>query len=602
MSRKRALEGSGSSLAQQEVTAAAIVQRGIAGTTMGDSASAEALARLDRAAKELKNRETARLLGEAIAAIHARDFQKADTLALAVLEKDERQGVAWHVLAIAREKNGDFVSSMRAYEAALQLLPDHGPVAGDLGRLAYRMDMPELAAKFFAHYRLARPDCVEATNNLACALRDLNQCAEAIDILRPAIMADQGQPILWNTLGTVMCSLGDGQQALTFFDEALRLAPSFGKGYHNRSYARLDLGDVPGALADCEAAIAHAESVEDLAMMQFARSTILLCLGRVSEGWAAYESRFSHDLSDAPRFLIDAPRWSADQSLTGKRMLICAEQGLGDEVMFANLLPDIIEAIGPEGSLSIAVEHRLIPLFQRSFPDAEVTAHRTVAFEGRVRRTAPKVSDWSKIDLWAPIGSLLPVLRPSIESFPKRPSFLKADPARIAHWQQQLEAAPQGPKVGLLWKSLKLNGERARQFSPFDLWHPVLQTPGVTFVNLQYGDCEEEIAYARDELGVEIWQPEGIDLKKDLDDVAALCCAMDLIIGFSNATINLAGACGAKVWQISGAASWTRLGTDSLPWYPQIRCFSSSDYYDWSPTMNEVAQALADTYSGQAPN
>ena len=596
MSRKRALEGASSSLAQQEITAAAIVQRGIAATTIGDSASADALARLDRAARELKNGTSTRILGQAIAAIHAKDYKKADELALKALEHDERLGVAWHVLAIAREKTGDFVSSMRAYEAALKLLPDHGQVAGDLGRLAYRMDMPEIAAKFFAHYRIARPDCVEAVNNLACALRDLNRCAEAIDLLKPAIMEDQAQPILWNTLGTVMCSLGDGQQALTFFDEALRLAPAFGKGYHNRSYARLDLGEVQGALDDCEAAIAQADSAEDLAMMQFARATILLCLGRVEEGWQAYETRFSPDLSDAPRFLIDAPRWSADQPLAGKRLLICAEQGLGDEVMFANMLPDVVDALGPDGALSIAVEHRLIPLFQRSFPSADVTAHRTVSFEGRVQRTAPYVADWSQIDAWAPIGSLLPVLRPSIDSFPDRPNFLVADPVRIAHWHDQLQSAPGGHKIGLLWKSLKLNGERARQFSPFELWRPILETPGVTFVNLQYGDCEEEIAWAKSEFGVEIWQPEGIDLKKDLDDVAALCCAIDLVIGFSNATINLAGACGAAVWQISGAASWTRLGTERLPWYPQIRCFSSDDYYDWDPTMQDVAKALAETY------
>ena len=248
MSRKRALEGSVSTLAQQEIVAAAIVQRGITGITMGDSASAEALARLNKAAGELKNQKTARLLSRAIAAIHAQDYGKADALALEVLEKDERHGVAWHVLAIAREKTGDFMSSMRAYEAALQLLTDHGPVAGDLGRLAFRMNMPEIAAKFFAHYRLARPDCVEAVNNLACALRDLNQCVDAIEILKPAIMQDQEQPLLWNTLGTVMCSLGDGQQALTFFDEALRLAPTLANGYHNRAYARLDLGDAAGAL------------------------------------------------------------------------------------------------------------------------------------------------------------------------------------------------------------------------------------------------------------------------------------------------------------------------------------------------------------------
>jgi tetratricopeptide (TPR) repeat protein len=592
MSRKRALEGSGSTLAQQEVTAAAIVQRGIAGMTMGDSASAEALARLDRAAAELKNREASRLLGQAVAAIHSRDYPQADALALQALEHDEKLGVAWHVLAIAREKTGDFASSMSCYEAALQLISDHGPVAGDLGRLAYRMDMPELAAKFFAHYRIARPDCVEATNNLACALRDLNQCSDAIEILRPAILQDQGQPILWNTLGTVMCSLGDGQQAITFFDEALRLAPDFGKGYHNRAYAHLDLGDVQSALIDCELAIANADSREDMAMMQFARSTILLCLGRVGEGWEAYESRFSPDLSDAPRFLIDAERWLPGQDLKGKSLMVCAEQGLGDEVMFANMLPDVIDALGPDGKLTVAVEHRLVPLFQRSFPKADVTAHRTVALEGRVRRTAPGVTDWSKVDLWTPIGSLLPTLRGSVEAFPDRPNFLTADPERVAHWREQLSKAPSGPKVGLLWKSLKLNGERARQFSPFDMWRPILETQGVTFVNLQYGDCAEEIAYAKAEFGIDIWQPEGIDLKQDLDDVAALCCAMDLTIGFSNATMNLGAACGAPIWQISGAASWTRLGTERLPWYPQVRGFSSSDYYDWQPTMIEVSEAL----------
>lgn len=594
MSRKRALEGTGSSLAQQEITAAAVVQRGMAASAMGDSASSEALARLKLAAQELKNRETARLLSQAIAAIHSRDYPKADKLALKVLEHDECQGMAWHVLAIAREKAGDFVSSMKAYEAALQLLPDHGPVAGDLGRLAYHMDMPEIAAKFFAHYRLARPDCAEASNNLACALRDLNRCDEAVEILKPAIMADQAEPILWNTLGTVMCSMGDGQGALTFFEEALRLAPQFGKGYHNRSYARLDLGDVHGALEDCDQAIAHAESLEDLAMMQFARSTILLALGRVAEGWAAYEARFSPHLNDAPRFLIDAERWTPNDPLEGLRLLVVAEQGLGDEVMFANMLPDLAQAIGPEGRLSIAVEHRLKPLFKRSFPDAEILHHRTVSQAGRVRRTAPDLEDGGTIDRWTPIGSLLPTLRPSVEAFPNRTSFLKADPERVVHWREKLQRAPAGLKVGLLWKSLKLNGERARQFSPFHLWRPVLETPGVTFVNLQYGDCEAEIALARDTFGVEIWQPKDIDLKQDLDDVAALSCAVDLVIGFSNATINLAGACGAPIWMLTGASAWTRLGTETYPWYPSTRCFITQSYDVWEPTIEAVASALAE--------
>lgn len=283
--------------------------------------------------------------------------------------------------------------------------------------------------------------------------------------------------------------------------------------------------------------------------------------------------------------------------LAGKSLMICAEQGLGDEVMFANMLPDVVEALGPAGALTLAVERRLVPLFKRSFPTATVVPHKTVAYEGRVYRGAPEIEDWSGVDFWAPMGDLLEVFRPSLAAFPNRPNFLQADPARVEHWRRVLEeSAPKGPKVGLLWKSLKLNGERARQFSPFMLWRPIFEVPGLSFVNLQYGDCDEEIALAKAEFGVDIWQPPGIDLKQDLDDVAALCCAMDLIVGFSNATTNLGGACGAPIWMLTGAASWTRLGAQTWPWYPQARCFITPDFNDWNPTMQAVGAALRERF------
>jgi tetratricopeptide (TPR) repeat protein len=596
MSRSRDAQISTSALAMAQEAVAQAVNLGFKAAAVGDAASVDALARLNRETTEVHNERTAKLLAQSIHAMQNRDFAKGEKLALKALERDDRLGVAWHVLGIAREKTGDFAGSMRCYEAALTLLPRHGTVAGDLGRLAFRMDMPEIAAKFFIHYLKERPDELEGINNLACALRELNRCDEAIDVLRPAIQANPEQPLLWNTLGTVMCSLGDGQTGVTFFDETLRLAPQFGKAYHNRAYAKIDLGDVEGALADCESAIAVAESAEDLATMQFGRATILLALGRVEEGWKVYEGRFSKDLVEAPRFTIEGARWEPGMDLAGKSLMICAEQGLGDEVMFANMLPDVIEALGPAGKLSIAVERRLVPLFQRSFPQASVTAHRTVSYEGRVYRGAPEIEDWSAIDLWTPMGTLLETFRPSVASFPDRPNFLTADPARVEHWRRELANAPKGPKVGLLWKSLKLNGERARQFSPFRLWRPVFETPGLSFINLQYGDCAEEIALAREEFGVDIWQPPGIDLKQDLDDVAALCCAMDLIVGFSNATTNLGGACGAPIWMLTGASSWTRLGAQTYPWYPQTRCFITPDYKDWDPTMQEVGGALKARY------
>jgi tetratricopeptide (TPR) repeat protein len=534
---------------------------------------------------------------DAIRAVHAHDFAKADRLALGLLQKDDQFGLAWHILAIAREKQGDFASSLRCYEAALSLLSDHGPVAGDLGRLAFRMNMVDFAAKFFAHYRLSRPDDVEGANNLACALRELNRETEAIEVLKVAIAAHPESADLWNTLGTVLCNLGDPAGSLVFFDEALRLNPGHAKALHNRAYARADLGDIEGALADGEAAMEVSHAPEELAVMAFARATLLLALGRIAEGWDAYQARFSPEVAEAPMFHIPGPRW-AGEDLAGKTLLIVTEQGLGDEVMFSNMLPDILEALGPDGKLTLVVERRLKPLFERTYPGVEVSVHRTMKHEGRVYRTAPDVENWSRFDHWAPLGDFLRFKRSTIEAFPNRPSFLTPDPERVAYWKAELEKLGPGPKVGLLWKSLKLTGDRARQFSPFELWEPVLKTPGVKFVNLQYGDCEEEIALAKERFGVDIWQPPGIDLKEDLDDLTALCCAVDLIIGFSNATTNLAGAAGAPIWMLTAPAVWTRLGAESYPWYPQARVFSPPELGQWAPAMAEVADALAKTVAG----
>ena len=135
---------------------------------------------------------------------------------------------------------------------------------------------------------------------------------------------------------------------------------------------------------------------------------------------------------------------------------------------------------------------------------------------------------------------------------------------------------------------------RHRYFSPFAQWEPVLTQPGATFVNLQYGDCAEELAFVKATWGVEIWTPPGIDLKQDLDDVAALCRAVDLVLGFSNATLNIGAACGAPTWLITVPGSWTRLGTaDRYPWYPQTRVFQMEAFGDWGPVMAEAGAALA---------
>ncbi|HYE47798.1 MAG TPA: tetratricopeptide repeat protein [Caulobacter sp.] len=564
----------------------------VAGIT-GQAGSPAALARMLDALAEMKAASVNGLLQQAVSALQADDFTTGGTIAIQALELDERSGFGWYLLAIARERAGDFASSVRAYEKALLLLPDHAEVANDMGRLAYRMGMKETAEKLFGHFIAAHPDNAEAVNNLACAVRDQGRYGEAVEILRPALLESPEQAMLWNTLGTVLAEQGDPAASATFFDEALRLQPAFPKAQYNRATARHALGDAAGALEDCNIAMSAAMPADEQLMMRLARSTMHLSLGNVAQGWNDYEARRDPNFADVTHFLVDRPQWAPDSDLAGKSLLLIGEQGLGDEVLFANYLPDMLEALGPEGRLTLSLEPRLVPLFARSFPQARVGAHATFSVDGRTVRVVPflEPEELQAIDLWAPLASPLRRFRDSIAAYPARTGYLKADPGRVAHWRKVLETAPAGLKVGLLWKSMTTKGARRRYFSPFEQWAPVLKVPGVTLVNLQYGDCEAELAAAKAE-GIDIWVPPGIDLKQDLDDVAALTCALDLTIGFSNASLNLAGACGAGVWLISPRLGWTQLGTDAYPWYPQARVFNPPAFGDWDAVMGQVAGAL----------
>jgi hypothetical protein len=233
----------------------------------------------------------------------------------------------------------------------------------------------------------------------------------------------------------------------------------------------------------------------------------------------------------------------------------------------------------------------LVSLFQRSFPTALVGPHETGRANHYDVRRATFVDEDADVDMWAPMGSLLRQYRADVSTFPDHGGYLKPDPERVAHWRKELSALGPGPKVGLLWKSLLNDAERQRFYSPFELWAETLAIPGLTFVNMQYGDCAAELQAARERFGVEIWDPP-FDLKAELDEAAALACALDLNIGPSNATTNIVGACGAKLWLILQPGAWPQLGTDVYPWYPQARVFAPPAMTQWGAAMADVAAAL----------
>ena len=572
---------------------------------VGDSASADALARLKQAADrkarggatlspkaQARQRKALTLLKAGLLSLAQQDYTAASTTILSVLELDERNPLAWHMLAIALEKQGDLAKAFSAYEAAVQLAPDEVSVASDLGRLAHRLGELEIAEKLLARFLARNPADEEATNNLACVLRDQNRYGEAIDLLRGMLGLYPERPVLWNTLATVLSESGDMAGSMVFYDEALRLDPGFYKARYNRANCLVSLGQPHEALNEIEVALEGLTDPNEIATIRMAKALTQFLIGDLENGFETYEARFDKSLEGVVHFVEFGRRWSHDDDLRGRSLLVYGEQGLGDEVLFANPLHDVLEAIGPDGRLFIAVEYRLVPLFQRSYPQATVVAHRSASHMGAFYRTANLPEPHPEIDFWAPMASLFRRFRSTRDAFPPKAGYLIADPERVAHWRKVLrEEAGPGPHVGVLWKSMKTGGSRERGYSTFTQWGPILSTPGVRFVNLQYGDAADDLAAARAE-GFDIWSPPGIDLKLDLDELAALCVALDGVMGPSTATTNIAAAAGAQVWLSAGPGSWTRFGSDQYPCYPSARVFHAEHFGQWDPVIQEMADAL----------
>ena len=323
------------------------------------------------------------------------------------------------------------------------------------------------------------------------------------------------------------------------------------------------------------------------------RSICLIGAGQIEEGFREYEIRNDQRFRAYFHHIVEAPMWK-DESLNGKRILIVGEQGLGDEFMFANILPDVAKAIGDSGKLMIAVDPRLVPLFQRSFPKADVGTYddRTLidADGNKALRLIPFATGANKPDLWAPMGTALQHYRKSLADFPHE-AFLVADPARVADFRQRLDALP-GKKVGLCWRSMMLAAKRAKYFSPIDGWGPVLQTPGVSFVNLQYGDCTDELARAAEEFGVTVHVMDGLDLKQDIDGAAALCAALDLVISAPTAAAATAASVGTETWFVTAGRTWPQMGTAEYPWYAKTKVFWPEKFGDWDALMPNVSDEL----------
>lgn len=478
-----------------------------------------------------------------------------------VLAIDSNNADGLHLLGVVAFQSDAVEEGIRLIQRAARKSPRDPAIFVNLGA-AYRKAKRNIEAREAYDTALKlKPDLWEAHFNLGKSLADLGDFGGAIAAYNRCIALNATLAEVYVNLGNVYKFKGDGDNAIAAYERALALDPRMSQAYGNIAAVFLDRGRHAEALALMDKAIAIDPQPGEL---RFKRSLIALRLTNLAVGWADYDSRFFAETEKISRFSAPPPYWIGED-LTEKTILLWTEQGLGDEILYASMIGEITARAR---RCIVECSPRLVPVFARSFPEATVKRYL-----GQGERATPP----AEFDVQISITSLGKYFRPSLGDFPRHQGYLKADPTRTAALRARYRAlAPGNLVVGLSWRS---KNDRLGVHKSADLatWADVLRVPGITFVNLQYGDCAAELATVKQVLGINIVLDPEVNPLGSMDDFFAQVAAMDLVITTSNTTVHVAGSLNIPTSLLlpSGLASlwYWFLDRPESPWYPAVSIF-----------------------------
>jgi tetratricopeptide (TPR) repeat protein len=513
-----------------------------------------------------------------------------------------------------RFEAGDYAAAVQWLERAIEAEHDF-PEAHYLLALAHKelgerdgaRDCLVLATHF-------RPGFAEAHFQLGVLAEERGDYADAIEYYGRAVAADDGFAEAYSARGAARVETGELEAAVGDFRRAIDLKPDFAAAHSNLGCVLLmHLDRFEEGAAHIETAWRLAPDnldvqvnwamllqhrgrlAESLALWnrlidsgmnvhyaKLNRAMLRLKQGEFALGWEDYESRKYLAKEHAQR-KFPFPEWNGDP-LADRTVLVYAEQGLGDQIMFASCIPELARLAG---KCVVECAPKLKALFTRSFPTVTVvSAQESVAAERRLPQTPAT-------DRYVALGSLPRHFRNSPERFPVHRGYLRADPGKVAEWRKRLDALPGARAVGISWRGGLAPTRRSVRSLPLKDWGPILGEREVDFVSLQYTDCQDELAQLARETGVHVhhWQ-DAID---DYDQTAALVCALDLVVSVQTSVVHLAGALGRPVWVMLPAVSeWRYLELDGrVPWYPSMRLFRQAELGNWAPLTEQIARELA---------
>jgi hypothetical protein len=505
------------------------------------------------------------------------------------------QGYAVH-------RDGALAQAEKRYKAVLARDPQHVGALHLLGYLNYQKGRPAQALHYLAQALKQNGHSSDLLSTYGLVLHTLDRFDEALTHYDAALALAPDDADLVNRRGVVCLRLGRAPEALAGFDRVLVREPNHVDALANRGNALVALNRPGEAIACYDAALhlggesaqlltnrAHAlrrldrldEAVADLdrasacdqnfAEAAFERALVQLARGDYAEGWRNYERRWQTGAFAVHRRSFTSPLWTGEQRLTGRTILLHAEQGFGDAIQFVRYAP-LVAARGANVVLEV---------------QPELT--RLMAGIAGVERIVARGDRLPPFDLHCPLMSLPRAFATCVDTIPAATRYFGVGAAEVAAWAGRL---PQGrPRIGVCWAGRSAHSNDSNRSIPLARFAQVWDGVDAEVVSLQYQPSDQERA---------LLQGRGVvDVSAhlhDFADTAALIENLDLVVTVDTAIAHLAGALAVPTLVMLPFATdfrWLRGRADS-PWYPTATLFRQPRFAEWQPAIEEVRQHLAD--------
>lgn len=477
-------------------------------------------------------------------------------------------------MGISLKDLGRLEEAIDAYAKVLLIKPNDADAYYNMGNVFYSQGKKGEAIECYKKSLALEPNNAKAHNNIGNSLKDQGKFEDAISAFEQALLIKPDDAEIHNNMGNALRDNEKLDESIEAYKKATALAPDFSEAYFNMGNALLDQVKLDEAIELYNKSLSLNSSFTEAS---YNKGLAKLKKQDFKTGFELYNLRFnSKDFRSDP-LIVSKPVWTGQRN---KILFLWAEQGLGDEIMFASLIPEVAAVAS---KVIVQCDERLIPLFKRSFD-------QNIVYQSN--RCLVSETDY---DFHIPIGSLPSILRPSKESFESSPKeYLYCQKNRLEELSQLLVKKGKKSIIGISWSSASVMLSSKRRSIPLETLACLLDSPETMLVSLQYGNVSKEITDLKINTGIEVTQLDQVDNKNDIDGLATLISACNHVVSIDNSTVHLAGALGKSTKVLLPFASDWRWGKDQSNsyWYPSLTLYRQKDPNVWDYAFHKLVDDL----------